>query len=287
MKKIGCFLLAVLLAVCLAACGSPEVSSSDVGNLSALQNSSQETAEDAARSESDPLVSEDNASPSTESGTSTLEASSAASAEPEPVTQGTSSAAPAGSPVEQKPSNSTETGTVTQGTSSAAPAGPSVEQKPSSSAETGTATQGTSSAAPAGPSVKEESAKEESEEESIMQQNTFSVTVGGKTFSAVFAENAGAQALKELLAGGDLTISMSDYAGFEKVGSLGRSLPTENSQTTTQAGDIVLYQGNQIVIFYGSNSWSYTRLGKIENLTGWQEALGSGDVTVTFSLKGT
>ncbi len=78
---------------------------------------------------------------------------------------------------------------------------------------------------------------------------------------------------------------MSDYSGFEKVGALGTSLPSENSQTTTQAGDIVLYQGNQIVMFYGSNSWSYTRLGHIEDPTGWEEALGSGDVTVTFSLE--
>ena len=83
-----------------------------------------------------------------------------------------------------------------------------------------------------------------------------------------------------------MTIQMSDYAGFEKVGALGTSLPTSNSQTTTQAGDIVLYQGNQIVLFYGSNSWSYTRLGRIDDLTGWTEALGSGDVSVTFSLGG-
>lgn len=77
---------------------------------------------------------------------------------------------------------------------------------------------------------------------------------------------------------------MSDYSGFEKVGSLGTSLPASNSQTTTQAGDFVLYNGNQIVVFYGSNSWSYTRLGYIDNLTGWEEALGNGDVMVTFSL---
>ena len=71
-------------------------------------------------------------------------------------------------------------------------------------------------------------------------------------------------------------VQMSDYSGFEKVGPLGTSLPASNSQTTTQAGDIVLYNGNQIVIFYGSNSWSYTRLGHIDDLTGWEEALGSG-----------
>ena len=67
---------------------------------------------------------------------------------------------------------------------------------------------------------------------------------------------------------------------------MGTSLPTQSSQITTQAGDIVLYQGNQIVLFYGSNSWSYTRLGRIDDLSGWEEALGSGDVTVAFSIGG-
>ena len=63
-------------------------------------------------------------------------------------------------------------------------------------------------------------------------------------------------------------------------------LATGNASVTAGAGDIVLYQGNQIVLFYGSNSWSYTRLGRIDDLTGWTEALGSGDVSVTFSLGG-
>ena len=134
--------------------------------------------------------------------------------------------------------------------------------------------------------MEDEISNAEGEEETSMEQTAFYVTVGGTTFSATFADNSGAQALKELLADGDITIEMSDYAGFEKLGSLGQSLPTSNSQTTTQAGDIVLYQGNQIVIFYGSNSWSYTRLGKIDDLTGWTEALGSGSVSVTFSLQG-
>lgn len=121
------------------------------------------------------------------------------------------------------------------------------------------------------------------EGETAMESDTFYVTVGGETFAATFADNAGAQALSELLAEGPITIQMSDYAGFEKVGALGQSLPTSNRQTTTRAGDIMLYQGNQIVLFYGSNSWSYTPLGRIHDLTGWEAALGSGDVSVTFS----
>ena len=108
------------------------------------------------------------------------------------------------------------------------------------------------------------------------------ITVNGKAFSVTLNDNEAAREFAGML---PLTLEMSDYSGFEKVGSLGTSLPTDNSQTTTQSGDIVLYNGNQIVIFYGSNSWSYTRLGKVDNLSRWKDALGSGDVTVIFSLK--
>lgn len=114
---------------------------------------------------------------------------------------------------------------------------------------------------------------------------TMLVQVGGATFTATLEENAAVDELVEMMETAPVTIEMSDYAGFEKVGDLGRSLPTSNRQTTTRSGDIVLYQGNQIVMFYGSNSWSYTRLGHIDDLTGWEQALGSGDVTVTFSLE--
>ena len=120
------------------------------------------------------------------------------------------------------------------------------------------------------------------EENSKMQMK---VQVGGSTFTAALEENEAVDALVEMMEQGPVTIQMSDYSGFEKVGPLGTSIPASNQQTTTQAGDIVLYQGNQIVMFYGSNSWSYTRLGHIDDLAGWEEALGSGDVTVTFSLE--
>lgn len=125
---------------------------------------------------------------------------------------------------------------------------------------------------------------EESEEEEN-QEMKMKVQVGDSTFTAILENNAAVDALVKMMEEEPVVIQMSDYAGFEKVGPLGENLPANNSQTTTEAGDIVLYQGNQIVIFYGSNSWSYTRLGRIEDLTGWKEALGSGDVTVTFSLE--
>lgn len=108
--------------------------------------------------------------------------------------------------------------------------------------------------------------------------------IGNSSFTATLESNEAVDALVVMMNDAPLVIQMSDYSGFEKVGTLGTSLPTSNKQTTAQSGDIVLYNGNQIVIFYGSNSWSYTRLGKIDDLSGWEDALGSGDVTVTFSL---
>lgn len=119
-------------------------------------------------------------------------------------------------------------------------------------------------------------------EENIVEN--INVQVGDVVFSATLEENEAVTAFVEMMQENPIVIQMSDYSGFEKVGSLGVNLPASNSQITTQAGDIVLYNGNQIVIFYGSNSWSYTRLGHIDDLTGWEEALGSGDVTVTFSV---
>lgn len=117
-------------------------------------------------------------------------------------------------------------------------------------------------------------------EETEGNMRNIEITVNGETFSAALNDNEAARAFAEML---PLTLDMSDYSGFEKVGSLGTSLPSNNQQTTTQSGDIVLYNGNQIVIFYGSNSWSYTRLGKVDDLSGWEETLGSGDVTIVFS----
>ena len=98
--------------------------------------------------------------------------------------------------------------------------------------------------------------------------------------------NESVEALKELAADG-LTIRMSMYGGFEQVGSIGRSLPRSDRQTVTYSGDIVLYSGDQIVVFYGSNSWAYTRLGKIMDKTAeeMRELLSYGDVTITIFIE--
>lgn len=111
------------------------------------------------------------------------------------------------------------------------------------------------------------------------------VKIGEHTFKATLEDNEAVDAFVQMMKEAPVVIQMSDHGGFEKVGPLGQSLPASNHQTTTQPGDIVLYNGNQIVMFYGSNSWSYTRLGRIDDLSGWTEALSSGTVTVTFSIE--
>ncbi len=101
-------------------------------------------------------------------------------------------------------------------------------------------------------------------------------------------DNPAAEAFAELIRarGGSITLSMENYGGFEKVGPLGQSLPRSDAQTTTAPGDFVLYSGNQIVLFYGSNTWSYTRLGRLEDPSGLRDALGDGSVSITFALEG-
>lgn len=119
------------------------------------------------------------------------------------------------------------------------------------------------------------------------ESNTLHIQVGETSFTATLVDNSSAQALKELLAEGPLTIDMSDYGNFEKVGSLGTTLPRNDEQITTEPGDLILYQGNSFVIYYDTNSWNFTRLGKINNATQAElkEALGDGDVTVTLSIE--
>ena len=114
------------------------------------------------------------------------------------------------------------------------------------------------------------------------------ITIDGKTLSVELVDNVATQTLVAALQEGDITYEAHDYGGFEKVGSLGRSLPTSDAQMTTQAGDVILYSGNQIVLFYGSNSWSYTRLGRMEyssqaELESFLKA-GQGNIMVKLSL---
>lgn len=121
-------------------------------------------------------------------------------------------------------------------------------------------------------------------EEGEQTEMKMNVQIGDYNFTATLEDNKAVKELTDMMKEGPVTISMSDYSGFEKVGSLGRSLTRNDSQTTTKAGDIVLYNGNNIVMFYGSNSWSYTRIGKIDDLADWETALGSGSITAVFTV---
>ena len=126
------------------------------------------------------------------------------------------------------------------------------------------------------------------ENETLSEEQTnemkIDININGKTFTATLEDNTAAEELYEIIKNEGLTVEMSDYSGFEKVGSLGRTLTASDKQTRTKSGDIVLYSGSQLVMFYGTNSWSYTRLGKIDDLSGWEEALGGGDITAEFSV---
>ena len=125
----------------------------------------------------------------------------------------------------------------------------------------------------------------ETEENPIMK--TLTMKIDGKKVTVDWKENESVAALTELVEDKPLTVQTSMYGGFEQVGSIGTSLPRNDAQTTTQAGDIVLYSGNQIVVFYGTNSWAYTRLGHITDKTAAQmkDLLGNGNVTIEFSLE--
>lgn len=126
----------------------------------------------------------------------------------------------------------------------------------------------------------------QSEKRTEEDMETIKIRINDMEVDVEWEDNESVDALKGLLKTDDMAIHMSMYGGFEQVGSLGSSLPRNDVQTTTTAGDIVLYSGNQIVIFYGSNSWAYTRLGTIKDKTEeeLEELLGNGDVILTLAL---
>jgi len=112
------------------------------------------------------------------------------------------------------------------------------------------------------------------------------VKINDEVFDVKLENNSATQDLIKELKKGNITVNASEYGGFEKVGDLGFSLPTSDENIGTAPGDIVLYQGDKISLFYGYHSWSYTKLGKIDNVDSnkLKEVLGSGDVTLEFSL---
>ncbi len=138
--------------------------------------------------------------------------------------------------------------------------------------------------------VQKNTEHEKTEQEDIEQENAeikMKIQVGDTAFTATLAENSSVDALKELMADGPLELNMSDYANMEKGADLGVTLPQNNEQMHTQAGDIILYQGRTFVIYYDTNAWSLTPIGKIDKVDAEElrAVLGNGDVTVTLSLE--
>jgi len=129
--------------------------------------------------------------------------------------------------------------------------------------------------------------KDESADDEATGDSTMIMMIDGTKVNVEWEDNQAVERLRDMAEDGDITIQMSMYGGFEQVGSIGQSLPRDDKQTTTTSGDIVLYSGNQMVVFYGSNSWSYTRLGHISDKDEAEMAdlLSQGDVTITISTE--
>ena len=123
-------------------------------------------------------------------------------------------------------------------------------------------------------------------EATVEEDASLKLWIGEQEVEVLWEDNDSVRALAELAGAEGLTVALSGYGGFEQVGSLGTRLPRSDVQTVTGPGDIVLYSGSSIVLFYGSNSWAYTRLGKIQGLdeSELRQLLGGGDVSIRLAL---
>ncbi len=112
------------------------------------------------------------------------------------------------------------------------------------------------------------------------------ITVNGEEMTATMENNTSAQAFRKLIENKPKTVRMRDYGSMEKVGMLWKGLPSNNQNITTQPGDIILYMGSSLVVYYESNSWNFTKMGHINDVSKekLQEILGNGRVTMTFEL---
>ena len=117
------------------------------------------------------------------------------------------------------------------------------------------------------------------------------ITIGGRTEAVTLVNNSATQALVAKLQEASVTVTLNSSGGFEIWGALGFSLPTSNEHIDAQPGDVILYNGSNICMFYGTNSWSYTRLGKIDGLSESELRTflkaGESNISVTLSLSNT
>ena len=177
--------------------------------------------------------------------------------------------------------SSTSSSTSEQSSAISESAESSSTETPVQSSENSVQTQSTQSDTPSEP---EEAPKPNEEKEK--SDYMMNIKIGENLLTATLERNSSAEALLKMLSNGSITVHMSDYAQMEKVGTLPASLPRNDEHINTNACDLILYQGNQFVIYYDTNSWSLTRLGKINNVTQSElkKILGTGDVTAVLSL---
>ena len=136
----------------------------------------------------------------------------------------------------------------------------------------------------------QENEEPEQNTESTEEDNgmgSITMKINDEEMTVTWEDNESVEALAKLVSESPLTIDMSMYGGFEQVGAIGTDLPSNDTNITTEPGDIVLYTGNNMVVFYGSNSWSYTMLGHIENKSEdeLEALLGANDVKITLSAE--
>ena len=130
-----------------------------------------------------------------------------------------------------------------------------------------------------------EDQKADNEEERGTTEMT--LKINGEEVDVKWEDNESVRALADLAADGPVIVNASKYGGFEQVGGLGTTLPSDDVDTTTEPGDIVLYSSNSVVVFFGTNSWAYTRLGHIEGKTDdeLRDMLGGSNVEIEIALR--
>ena len=124
-------------------------------------------------------------------------------------------------------------------------------------------------------------------EEKDSSMATIQIKVNNRVLDVELEKNSSAEAFLEKVKNSDVIVNAHDYGNFEKVGNLGFNLPTNDTSITTESGDLILYQGNQITLYYDTNTWNFTKLGKVKGVTQEElkSILGNGDVTLVFTLK--
>lgn len=165
--------------------------------------------------------------------------------------------------------------------SSGTPEGLPTESNPTSQQSTSTTAEGQA------PTQQPGTTADTQADINIKEDDAMRMSIGGTDVSVVWERNQAVDDLRTLAAKGPITVELSMYGGFEQVGPLGSNLTASDTQMTTESGDIVLYAGNQISVFYGTNSWAYTKLGHIIDKTAneMEDLLGNGDTTITITTQ--